>query len=145
MNRLVAYLGLTLLLAGCAPQDAEPAKLKVGTVDVMRIMEERPETKQIRLEWSSQAGETYLEIAAVQDEAEALALQKEIEKRSAAWQKRMDEFVGDSIEIIEQEASTIAKQKDLDIVLVDNTLTKTSRYSEGEDLTLDISLELQNK
>ena len=145
MNRLVAYLGLTLLLAGCAPQDAAPAKLKVGTVDVMRIMEERPETKQIRLEWSSQAGETYLEIAAVQDEAEALALQKEIEKRSAAWQKRMDEFVGDSIEIIEQEASTIAKQKDLDIVLVDNTLTKTIRYREGEDLTLDISLELQNK
>ena len=145
MSRFAAFLGLTLLLAGCAPKDAAPAKLKVGTVDVMRVMEERPETKVIRLEWANQAGQTYLQISDLHDEEEAMALKREISKRSEAWQKRMDEFVGESIDLIEKEATMIAKEKGLDIVLVDNTLTKTIRYREADDLTLDVSLELQNK
>jgi hypothetical protein len=145
LSRLAAFLGLILLVAGCAPKDAATQKLKVGTVDVMRVMEGRPETKTIRLEWANQAGQTYLEISGVHDEAEAMALQKEIAKRSEAWQKRMDTFVGESVELIEKEATTIAKEKGLDIVLVDNTMTKTIRYREADDLTLDVSLELQNK
>ena len=48
--------------------------MKVGTVDVMRVMEERPETMDIRLEWANQAGNTYLEISQVQDQAQAEAL-----------------------------------------------------------------------
>jgi uncharacterized protein YigE (DUF2233 family) len=145
LSRFYALLGLALLLAGCASQNANPGKLKVGTVDVMRVMEGRPETVDIRLEWANQAGETYLEISEVSDQAEAMALQREIAKRSEAWQKRMDLFVRESIDMIELEATTIAKEKGLDIVLVDNPLTKTIRYREGEDLTLDVSLELQNK
>lgn len=149
MSRGIALFGLgalaTLVMAGCAPKSETPAKLKVGTVDVMRVMEGRPETADIKLEWANQAGETYLQISSVKDQAEAMALQKEIEKRSDAWQTRMDEFVQESIDLVQQETAVIAKEKGLDIVLADNPLTKTIRYREGEDLTLDVSLELQNK
>lgn len=149
MKRYSVLLSLGALLAilagGCTQQSGEPAKLKVGTVDIMRVMEERPETSDIRLEWANQAGETYLEISKIKDQSEAMALQKEIEKRSEAWQKRMDTFVEESVNLVQQETTKIAKEKGLDIVLVDNPLTKTIRYREGEDLTLDVSLELQNK
>ena len=119
--------------------------MKVGTVDVMRIMEERPETMDIRLEWANQAGNTYLEISQVQDQAQAEALKKEIAKRSEAWQKRMDEFMEESIQLVESETQKVAKEKGLDMVVVQNPLTKTVRYTDGEDLTLDVSLELQKK
>lgn len=147
MSRSFALLSLAALLvfSGCAPESDTPAKLKVGTVDVMRVMEGRPETADIKLEWANQAGETYLQISSVKDEAEALAVRKEIEKRSEVWQTRMDEFVQESIDLVQQETATIAKEKGLDIVLVDNPMTKTIRYRDGEDLTLDVSLELQNK
>ena len=39
----------------------------------------------------------------------------------------------------------VAKEKGLDMVVVQNPLTKTVRYTDGEDLTLDVSLELQKK
>ena len=149
MNKRVLALGLLgVVLAGCnsSSGDGKPsAQMKVGTVDVMRVMEERPETMDIRLEWANQAGNTYLEISEVQDQAQAEALQKEIAKRSEVWQKRMDDFMEESINLIETETQKVAKDKGLDMVVVQNPLTKTVRYTDGEDLTLDVSLELQKK
>ncbi|MCA9776322.1 MAG: lipoprotein [Candidatus Eremiobacteraeota bacterium] len=145
-KRSILALGLLAVLAGCnSGGEAGSAKMKVGTVDVMRIMEERPETMDIRLEWANQAGNTYLEISQVQDQAQAEALKKEIAKRSEAWQKRMDEFMEESIQLVESETQKVAKEKGLDMVVVQNPLTKTVRYTDGEDLTLDVSLELQKK
>lgn len=149
MSKRILALGLLgVVLAGCnsSSGDGKPsAQMKVGTVDVMRIMEERPETMDIRLEWANQAGNTYLEISQVQDQAQAEALQKEIAKRSEVWQKRMDDFMEESINLIESETQKVAKDKGLDMVVVQNPLTKTVRYTDGEDLTLDVSLELQKK
>lgn len=142
-----ATLGfLCCFLAGCGPSSEEStAKLKVGTVDVIRVMEERPETVDIRLEWASQAGSTYMEISEVQDEAEAQALKAEIDRRSQAWQRRMDGFMEESIQLVEKETALIARERGLDIVVVDNPLTETLKYREGEDLTLDVSLKLQGQ
>lgn len=146
MRNFVVLLGLVCLYtSGCNGGSSEPAKLKVGTVDVIRIMEERPETMDIRLDWAEQAGQTSIELSQVKDETEAVALRQEIEKRSKAWQKRMDEFMEESINLVETEASALAKEKGLDIVLVDNPLTKTIRYRDGEDLTLDVSFKLQDQ
>lgn len=139
-------LGLAALsLAGCNSNEGQPAKLKVGTVDVLRVMEGRRETMDIRLEWANQAGEAYLQLSEVRDQAEALALRKEIERRSEVWQKRMDAFMEESIDLVEKEASSIAREKGLDIVVVENILTKNVRFTDGEDLTLDVSLRLQKQ
>ena len=148
MNKRFFALGLLgVVLAGCnSGQDGKASALmKVGTVDVMRVMEERPETMDIRLEWANQAGNTYLEISQVQDQAQAETLQKEIAKRSEIWQRRMDDFMEESVNLIESETQKVAKEKGLDMVVVQNPLTKTVRYTDGEDLTLDVSLELQKK
>jgi len=139
-------LGLAALsLAGCNSNEGQPAKLKVGTVDVLRVMEGRRETMDIRLEWANQAGEAYLQLSDVRDQVEALALRKEIERRSEVWQKRMDAFMEESINLVEKEASSIARDKGLDIVVVENILTKNVRFTDGEDLTLDVSLRLQKQ
>ena len=147
MNKLRQSLAVLVLgcvvLSGCG--DGTPRKLTVGTVDVMRVMEERPETRAIRLEWSSQAGDTYMRLSDVQDSAEAMALQKEIEERSAEWQKRVDAFMEESIQLVEASAAEIAKERGIDLVVVDNPLTQTVKYREGEDITTDISLLLQKR
>lgn len=131
------------IFVGCGPQ--EPAKLKVATVDIVRVLEERPETRKIRLEWARQAGDTYIRLSETADSAEALTLQQEIQKSSEEWQKRMDVFMDESVNLVEKEAAILAKEHGLDIVVVDNPMTKTVRYSDGEDLTLDISFKLQNR
>lgn len=148
MSKRIVALGLLgFVLSGCnSGADGETsAHMKVGTVDVMRVMEERPETMDIRLEWANQAGNTYLEISQVQDQAQAEALKKDIAKRAEVWQKRMDDFMEESVNLIESETQKVAKEKGLDMVVVQNPLTKTVRYTDGEDLTLDVSLELQKK
>lgn len=138
-------IGIALLvLCGCESDSKASSKLNVGTVDIIRVMEERPQTIDIRLDWASQAGSTYLELSQVEDQAEAHNLQQEIQKRSEQWQRRMDEFMEESIRLVEKEAVSLAHERNLDLVLVDNPLTETIRYHDGEDLTLDISLKLQD-
>lgn len=135
------------LLAGCEKQPAEGEKiapLRLGTVDVMRVMEEKPETVQIKLDWAEQAGRTYSELSKVENKAQYDALQKQIAEHSAAWQKRMDTFMEKSIAEVEIEAEKLAREKNIDVVLVDNPMTKTLRYHDGQDLTTDILIRLQN-
>ncbi len=133
------------LLAGCDNADKEPQKLKVATVDIMRVMEERPETVAIRLDWASQRGDTAMKISNVKSEEEAETLRKQIEKRSADWQKRVDAFMEDSIKKVEKSTAEIARERGLDIVVVDNPLTRTVKYRDGEDITLDVSVKIQNE
>ena len=144
MRRLLASLALgCVCLSGCGSGGGD-GKLKVGTVDIMRVMEERTETRAIRLEWAAQAGDTYMRISQVKDSAEATKLQKEIQERSLEWQKRMDSFMEESIQLVEKEAAEIAKERGIDLVVVDNPLTRTVRYRDGEDITLDVSVKLQS-
>lgn len=133
-----------MVFGGCASEPGEQ-KLKVGTVDVMRVMEERPETRAIRLEWSSQAGDTAMRISALKDPAEAEALKKEIEKRSKAWQNKVDDFMEESVNLIEAEAAAIAEERGIDLVVVDNAFNPYIRYRDGEDLSLDVSMKLQTR
>ncbi len=145
---LTLLLGFVLVVAGCQSQPKEGEKisaLKIGTVDVMRVMEEKPETVQIRLDWKTQAGDTYLALNNVKSQQEYESLQKQIEVHSEAWQERMNVFMEKSIAEVEEETIALAKERGLDLVVVDNPLTKTLRYRDGEDLTLDILLRLQEK
>ncbi len=145
--RQVSLLLLLLpWVVGCESPPAEGEKiapLRLGTVDVMRVMEERPETVQIRLDWAEQAGKTYTDLSHVKDKTEYDALQKQIAEHSEAWQKRMDSFMEKSISEVEIEAEKLAREKNLDIILVDNPMTKTLRYHDGQDLTTDILIRLQ--
>lgn len=133
-------------ITGCnSGPEEDGAKLKIGTVDIIRVMEERPETMAIRLDWSQQAGNAYLEISGVSDMKEARALEQEIAKRSKVWEERMDAFMEESVALVETEAEKLAKERGLDLVLVDNPMADSIQYREGEDLTLDVSLKLQSR
>lgn len=144
----IAALAMLVVVCGCQPPAAKEGEkvspLKLGTVDVMRVMEEQPETVQIRLDWATQAGQTYTQLANATDKARYDALQKQIAEQSVAWQKRMDTFMEKSVAEVEQEAGKLARERGLDLVVVDNTLTKTLKYNNGEDLTTDILFRLQN-
>jgi hypothetical protein len=146
--RGIAAAALLLVLAGCQPDqpaaDQKVGALRLGTVDVMRVMEEKPETAQIRLDWAAQAGDTYARLGDVKDKAEYDKLQQEIKKSNQEWQKRMDAFMEKSIAQVEVEAEKLAREKGIDLVVVDNPMTKTLRYHNGEDLTTDILLRLQS-
>jgi len=72
-------------------------------------------------------------------------LKAEIDKSSAEWQKRMDTFMEESIALVESETAIIAKERGIELVVVDNPMTKTVRYRDGEDLTLDVSMKLQSQ
>ncbi len=138
---------LFAVLAGCqstTPESGQVSALRLGSVDIMRVMEEKPETVQIKLDWATQAGRTYTELANVKDKAAYDELQKQIAQQSQAWQKRMDEFVEKSVAEVEIEAEKLARERGLDIIVVDNTLTKTLKYTNGQDLTTDILIRLQN-
>lgn len=145
---LTILLGSVLVVAGCqsAPKEGEKiSALKIGTVDVMRVMEETPETVQIRLDWKTQAGDTYLALNNVKNQQEYEVLQQQITAHSEAWQERMNTYMEKSIAEVESEAATLAEERRLDLVVVDNPLTETLKYHSGEDLTLDILLRLQEK
>ena len=143
-----AAAALLLIVSGCgdpAPKEGENiGTLRLGTVDVMRVMEEKPETVQIKLDWATQAGTTYNQLVNAKDKVEYSALQKQIATQNLAWQKRMDEFMKKSVAEVEVQAEKLAREKGIDIVLVDNSLTKTLKYSDGEDLTTEILIRLQN-
>ena len=97
----IAALAMLVVVCGCQPPAAKEGEkvspLKLGTVDVMRVMEEQPETVQIRLDWATQAGQTYTQLANATDKARYDALQKQIAEQSVAWQKRMDTFMEKSV------------------------------------------------
>lgn len=134
------------MVTGCqqpAPQGERVSALKLGTVDVMRVMEEKPETVQIKLDWATLAGKTYTELANAKDRAEYDILQKQIAKQSEEWQKRMDTFMEKSIAEVEVEAEKLAREQGLDLVVVDNTITETLKYNGGVDLTTEILFRLQ--
>lgn len=147
-TRAWVVAALLLVVSGCgdpAPKEGEKVgKLRLGTVDVMRVMEEKPETVQIKLDWATQAGTTYNQLVNAKDKVEYGALQKQIAKQNEAWQKRMDEFMKKSVAEVEVQAEKLAREKGIDVVLVDNNLTKTLKYSDGEDLTTEILIRLQN-
>lgn len=119
--------------------------MKVGTVDVMRVVEERPETRKIKLDWATQAGDTKVRLSNVANEAEYQAVQKEIAVQNEAWQQRMNEFMEESIKVMESEVEALAQEQKLDIVVVNNPLTNTVLYSNGEDVTTDVLIRLQQK
>lgn len=147
MSRFQVFLALgfvSFFAIGCGGQAEQDMRLKVGTVDVLRVLEQRPETLTIKLEWASQAGSTYLAMSEVADQAEALTLRKQIEESGKVWRNRMDEYMENSIKLIERETAGLARERDLDIVVVHNSLTETVKYVDGEDLSTDISLKLQN-
>lgn len=143
----VLAIALILVTSGCdsTPKEGEKiSALRLGTVDVMRVMEERPETVQVRLDWATLAGRNYTDLADVKDKVEYEALQKQIAQQSEDWQKRMDSFIEKSITEVEVEAEKLAREKGIDLIVVDNPLTKTLKYAKGEDLTVDILFRLQN-
>ena len=146
-RQAIVLLGLLTSLSGCSgepPEGQSVGALKLGTVDVIRVMEEKPETVQIKLDWATQAGRTYTDLANVKDKVAYEALQKQIAEQSQTWQKRMNDFMEKSIAEVEIEAEKLARERGLDIIVVDNTLTKTLKYNNGQDLTTDILIRLQN-
>lgn len=139
-------LGLAcFVVIGCNGGDKEPQKLKVATVDIMRVLEEQPETVAIRLDWTSQRGDTAVRISELKSKEEADALRKEIAKRSEKWQKQVDAYMEKSVKQVEKSTAEIAKERGIDLVVVDNPLTHTVKYYDGEDISLDVSVKLQNE
>lgn len=137
-----------LLVCGCQPAAQEGqrvAPLRIGKIDFLRVMEERPETTQIRLDWTTLVGKNYSDLSRAQNQVEYQELQKQIAKQDQEWRDRMDAFMEKSIAEVEVEAEKVAREQGLDLIVVDNSLTKTLKYCDGPDLSTDILIRLQDR
>lgn len=134
-------LGLCLAVTGCNSADRP---LKVGVVDTARVIEERPEALDIRLDWVKNASDLYLSMAEpVGGKVDEKALLQDAERRSAQWEKQMQDFVNQAVAAVREHSTEVAREKGLDMVVVNNPYLSPVQYCSGEDITLDVILKMK--
>lgn len=141
MKKPLCVFLAALALAGC---QSEERPLKVALVDTVRVVEERPEVSDIRLDWAKEASEFYLRLDQVTNKEEFALLKSDINKRSEKWREDMQKFVADSVTAVESATQEVAKQKGIDIVVAGNRYVNTIQYFNGEDITVDVLLKMEN-
>lgn len=134
-------LGVCLAVTGCNEGDRP---LKVGVVDTARVIEERPEAVDIRLDWVKDASDLYLEMTDPGDgKVDWEAVRIDAEQRSARWEKQVGDFVAQAVAAVREHSSEVAREKGLDMVVVNNPYLSPVQYCSGEDITLDVILKMK--
>ncbi|MGE0488509.1 MAG: hypothetical protein AB7S38_04790 [Vulcanimicrobiota bacterium] len=142
MKRLLTCLLVALVATACAQKDRP---LKVGVLDTVRALESQPEVAGFRMEWAQEVGEIYLRLQKVKTPESYQDLSKNVMKRNEEWRKEVDQFLNKSVEVVRAQAVEVAKEKDLDIVVLDTSFMNSVQYYNGEDITLDVIVKMKNK
>lgn len=142
MKRLLTCLLVALATTACAQKDRP---LKVGVLDTVRALESQPEVAGFRMDWAQEVGEIYLQLQRVKTKQNYEDLSKNVMKRNEEWRKEVDEFLNKSVEVVRAQAVEVAKEKDLDIVVLDTNFMNSVQYYNGEDITLDVIVKMKKK
>lgn len=144
-----ALAGMGLLgLVGCA----KGPQMKVGVVNTARIVEQNPKYLDLNMIWVEEKNAVYSQIPSnvgTWSDAEKrdlqTKLQKEAGERSAKFDKLVRDFMKQMQTDIQDSAGTVARDKGIDMVIIDTPYYPTVLYSAGENITTDILLKMKTK
>ncbi|MEW6278194.1 MAG: hypothetical protein AB1758_06200 [Candidatus Eremiobacterota bacterium] len=136
---------LAVVLSGCGQEKQGPA-VKAGVVDTVRILNEMPEYRDLNLDWVRQTGEFYDSLPRdrqqLKDPKQLDAVRSDLRSRSETWQKRSDDFFRETYDRIKAASEEVAREKGLDLVVVDTPYVPAVQYSAGDNITTDVLLRL---
>lgn len=126
--------------------------LHVGTVNAEKIISENPKYMELRVVLSDERQKLYSQIpknVSSMSGTEKKALQEKLAKDAAERSDKFSKLYRESMaklqEDIKSHASEVAKDKNLDIVVVNTMMNyPVVLYSSGENITLDILLKMGN-
>lgn len=146
MKTVVATLVLAAaLVAGCGGGSSKGGALRVGILNTARIVENDPAYKSLQLNIMSEKS-SFLE--GLPQNPEELTkeqrgkFQEDSQKKQAEWQKKVMAFIQQSVKQITSITAEVAKQRDLDMVVINTPFTNAVHYTSGQDITLDVMLKL---
>ena len=140
----VVGAGLLLCGSGCAKRP-----LKVGVVNTERIIRENPKYMELNVILSDERSKIYSQIPSnvnSMSAAQKKALQEKLAKDAAERSSKFDKLYNESMkglrEDIKNQAAEVAKDKDIDLVVVNTVNYPVVLYTSGDNITLDILLKM---
>lgn len=146
MSRGRAWMALAvaaaLMAAGCK-HTQHKLRLKVGVVDTARVVNAVPGATDMRLDWMKDASALYLRSLSSRSQPQWTSLHRDAQQSSAEWEKQMHKFVDSVVKSIRADSAEVAREKGLDIVIVQSPYLNPIKYYSGEDITLDVILKMK--
>ncbi|HXE72151.1 MAG TPA: OmpH family outer membrane protein [Candidatus Nitrosotenuis sp.] len=141
---VVLGLAVAVLLGAC---QASSPRLKVAVVDTSRIVAELPEYRDLNLSFLKDTGSFYLELprGRSMSEEERTRLRALANEKSAKWEKLIRQFMEKAHAQILTATAEVAREKGIDMVLVDTNYVRGVQYSAGENITTDVILHLRSR
>ncbi len=133
------------LVAGCGGGPQKGGTIRVGILNTARIVENDPAYKSLQLNIMSEKT-SFLE--GLPENPEELTVdqrgkfRQDSQKKQAEWQKKVMAFIQQSVKQITSITAEVAKQRDLDMVVINTPFTNAVHYTSGQDITLDVMLKL---
>lgn len=143
MRRLLTASLLGLFVVGCGP--STPPKMTVGVVDTERVVSEMPEFREMNLTWAADTGGFLSSIPTSQEDMskqKAEEINKRIASSSKIWQARSSKFYQEAWSRISKAGEEVARQRGLDMVVIDTRHMPSVQYFSGDNITTDILLQL---
>ena len=147
---LAAVAGLGLAgLVGCSGSGPQ---MKVGIVNTARIVQENPKYLDLNVLLMQERNAVYSQIPSNVRELSDSAkrkLQEKLAKEAAERSGQFDKLVRDFMQKlqgdIQDSAGEVARDKGIDMVIIDTPYYPTVLYSSGENITTDILLKMRSK
>ncbi len=145
---ILTAVSAVLLLggSGCAERT-----LKVGVVNTERIIRENPKYMELNVILSDERSKLYSQIPSnvrSMSVAQKKALQEKLAKDAAESSSKFDKLYNESMkglrEDIKNQASEVAKDKGIDLVVVNTVNYPVVLYTNGDNITLDILLKMDS-
>lgn len=143
--------GAALVLIACAALSGgcQPRALTVGTVDTEQIIRENPKYMEMSVMFSDERSQLFSQIPSnvrSLSGAERKALQERIAKEAAERSSRFDKLYRETMaqlqKDIQAQAAEVAREKNLDLVVINTMRYPVVLYSAGDNITLDILLKM---
>lgn len=145
---LVTVWGL-LGLTACTERQPQ---MKVGIVNTARIVQENPKYLDLNVLLMQERDAVYSQIPAnvgSLPDSEKRKLQEKLSKEAAERSGQFDKLVRDFMTKlqgdIKQSAEQVAREKGIDVVIIDTPYMPTVLYQSGENITTDILLKMRGR
>ena len=150
MAVLAVSMGCSLALSGCQPEGK--GKIAIGKVDTAVLLQDDPDYQSLSVDYLREQTDMKKKFvdkmkAAGDDEGKIKTLQQEYVKASeefnGTWQQKTQNFLKTRHDSIQATAGNIAKQKKIDIVIIDSEMYPTVEWG-GVDMTKDMALAMSD-
>ena len=149
---------LALAASGCEKQapigsgartvlEGPAIKLRVGKIDTTRILADMPQYKELQSAMVKDKAAYYDSMPKMDPKKISKEgwdqLRVKAQAKQGEWQKKISDMMKESIKQITDQTAEIAKQRNLDMVVVDTPYSHTIQYIDGPDVSTDVILKLK--